>query len=178
MLLIALWHFTLDTRRDSVLSTPITYTDIMFSHQTNLLSSAETQPPESTDSDLTYFSDSCDNADMSSQRSRAPRGGPRTGTHDTGEETQLWNETQEKLVKLQKNETRAKELRKEIFDKEASMKSQEDAGTSTNSIPLIRNSTNAGQSHPLRIWTPSARCIAKTCELPKTRNLSWNRRTP
>lgn len=68
---------------------------------------------------------------MSSQRSRAPRGGARAGAHDTGEETQLWNETLEKIVKLEKNEARAKELKKEIFDKEATIKAQEDAGTST-----------------------------------------------
>jgi SAGA-associated factor 29 len=72
---------------------------------------------------------------MSSQRSRAPRGGARAGTHETGEETQLWSETQEKLMKLQKNEARAKELRTEIFEKEASMKMQEDAGTSTAQSP-------------------------------------------
>ena len=67
---------------------------------------------------------------MSSQRSRAPRGGARAGPHETGEEAQLWNDTQEKLVKLEKNEARAKELRKEIFDKEASTKMQEEAGIS------------------------------------------------
>lgn len=115
----------------------------MFSHQTDLLSSAETPPTGSTDSDRTYIGNSYDSLEMSSQRSRAPRGGPRAGTHETGEETQLWTETQEKLVKLQKNETRAKELRKEIFDKETSMKLQEDAGISTISKPLTRNSTNA-----------------------------------
>jgi SAGA-associated factor 29 len=75
---------------------------------------------------------------MTSQRSRAPRGVARAGTHETGEETQLWNETLERILKLEKNEARAKELRNEIFDKEASMKMQEDAGTSTKPNSLAR----------------------------------------
>lgn len=85
---------------------------------------------ESPGTDPSCIGDASDILDMSSQRSRAPRGGARAGTHETGEEAQLWNDTQEKLVKLEKNEARAKELRKEIFDKEASLKVQEDAGTS------------------------------------------------
>jgi SAGA-associated factor 29 len=85
---------------------------------------------------------------MSSQRSRAPRGGARAGTHETGEEAQLWNDTQEKLVKLEKNEARAKELKKEIFDKEASMKILEDSGISRLSDLLPGNPTNTNQNHP------------------------------
>jgi hypothetical protein len=93
--------------------------------------------PDSDSSDLTAYSSStyCSSSDcsskrpiMSSQRSRAPRGGARAGTHETGEEAQLWNDMQEKLLKLEKNEARSKELGKEIFDKEASIKAQEDAG--------------------------------------------------
>lgn len=97
------------------------------SESTNLTSAA---------TDLTYIdtgnlSDTLDTSlEMTSQRSRAPRGGARAGPLDTGEEVQLWNETQEKLLKLDRNESRATELRKEIFEKEASMKLQEDAGTS------------------------------------------------
>jgi hypothetical protein len=44
---------------------------------------------------------------------------------------ELQEETLEKLAKLEKNEARAKELRNEIFDKEASMKMQEDSSAST-----------------------------------------------
>ena len=72
---------------------------------------------------------------MSSQRSRAPRGGARVGPQDIGEEAQLWNETLEKLMKLQQNEAQAKELTNEILEKEASM---EDAGTSKVPYSLIR----------------------------------------
>jgi hypothetical protein len=86
---------------------------------------------DSPDTYLTFIEDRSDSSGMSSQRTRAPRGGARAGTHETGEETQLWNETLEKLAKLEKNEARAKELRNEIFDNEANMKRQEDAGTST-----------------------------------------------
>lgn len=74
---------------------------------------------------------------MSSQRSRAPRGGARAGTHETGEETQLWSDMQEKLLKLGKNEARAKELGKEILDMEVSMKTKEDAGTSKYQIASL-----------------------------------------
>jgi len=92
--------------------------------------------------DYTFINSPAASSDMSSQRSRAPRGGARAGTHETGEEAQLWNDTQEKLVKLEKNEARAKELKKEIFDKEASMKAQEDAGISRRSDFLWRIPTD------------------------------------
>lgn len=106
---------------------------------------------ESTDTDFTHITDLSDNPDMSSQRSRAPRGGARAGPHETGEETQLWNETQEKILKLGKNESRAKELGKEIFDKETSMKVQEDAGTSRKPDSRASNPANSRQSRLLKI---------------------------
>src|ERR1700733_12001567 len=92
--------------------------------------SAESTYRESSDPDSTSTADHSDPHSMSSQRSRAPRGGARAGTHESGEEAQLWNDTQEKLVKLEMNEARSKELRKEIIEKEASIKAKEDAGTS------------------------------------------------
>lgn len=91
-------------------------------------------------SNVTYFKYaeySTKSPGMSSQRSRAPRGGARAGTHETGEEAQLWNDMQEKLLKLEKNEARSKELGKEIFDKEASIKAQEDAGISKESASWL-----------------------------------------
>jgi len=93
------------------------------------ISPAETVDTQTADKRVTRSSS------MSSQRSRAPRGGARAGAHETGEEAQLWNDMQEKLIKLGKNEIRAKELGKEIQEMEASIKAKEIAGTSEQTYP-------------------------------------------
>ena len=69
-------------------------------------------------------------SNMSSQRSRAPRGGVRGGPHESGEEAQLWAEIREQLEKIKKHEDRAKDLSTQIFSMETRMKTQQDAGMS------------------------------------------------
>ena len=67
---------------------------------------------------------------MSSQRSRAPRGGPRGGTHESGEEAQLWADIREQLERIKKHEDRAKDLNTQIFSMETRMKTHLDTGIS------------------------------------------------
>jgi len=59
---------------------------------------------------------------MSSQRSRAPRGGQRASGHDTGEEASLWARIQEDTKKIGNFEKRAGEVSQAIIDKESEIK--------------------------------------------------------
>ncbi|KAL3422820.1 saga complex subunit sgf29 [Phlyctema vagabunda] len=60
---------------------------------------------------------------MSSQRSRAPRGGQRAAGQDT-ETLALWNQIQEDLRKIARLETKAKEVTMQSLDREAEMKAK------------------------------------------------------
>lgn len=62
---------------------------------------------------------------MSSQRSRAPRGGSRPGGHDSGEEAALWARIQDDFQQTAKLEGRAREVGQQIIDMEHSFKAKE-----------------------------------------------------
>ncbi|TAQ86029.1 hypothetical protein B7494_g5645 [Chlorociboria aeruginascens] len=65
---------------------------------------------------------------MSSQRSRAPRGGARASSHNTEAEEGLWTETRDKIQSIARYENRAQELLAQITEMEARFKTNEAQG--------------------------------------------------
>ncbi|KAH8808001.1 SGF29 tudor-like domain-containing protein [Xylogone sp. PMI_703] len=74
---------------------------------------------------------------MSSQRSRAPRGGSRPGGHDSGEEAALWARIQDDLQKTAKLESRAREVGQQIIDMELGFKAKEPDKPSVQEIDAL-----------------------------------------
>jgi hypothetical protein len=68
---------------------------------------------------------------MSTQRSRAGRGGPRGNGQEAGEETALWAASQDDIHKIVRLITRAEACKGEIFETEERFKN----GSSSTSLP-------------------------------------------
>lgn len=82
------------------------------------------------------------------------RGGQRHDTSNGGEEQQVWDGLRGQLNQLAANEAKAKEINKQIFELEASMKALEKVGKSKTIALVHLCYANGMQNPPLKRLIP------------------------